>query len=373
MKNCKNCSYQNDDEFIYCQECGERLDGKKICFDCKKEVPGEAKFCGYCGYSLKKDHKSYLNLFTKIAYLVVILLCMIAVFFPILEETDISSIGDYTIEKIDIFRLISSSFLNDGYKEIRKFFVITTVVIACLSVLTTLALGIISIIKIISSLVNNKKEIKHDLYLLPIFSYLVFFFIISSLFDPGYMHQDYYVCPFALGVIVIAVVIIVIAKILGLIVDSKEISKRKWIITSFKLASFVFLLTGLFLFNSRIVVRPIRDNNDYYNYLESIINFIRPESDRDLQFVFLALSIIGMAYLCITSIVLSQKKQGLIKFIVDNVIYGVIITLFILSIIGFNEKQEIKMLGTFISLIVLSVLSFGLNISSFVIEKTEKK
>ena len=50
---CKNCGQENPDDFTFCQSCGKRLDGKKICPVCQAKIDEEAKFCGFCGTNLE--------------------------------------------------------------------------------------------------------------------------------------------------------------------------------------------------------------------------------------------------------------------------------------------------------------------------------
>ena len=49
---CKNCGYENAEDLTFCQNCGKRLDGKKICSVCGAKIDEDAKFCGVCGANL---------------------------------------------------------------------------------------------------------------------------------------------------------------------------------------------------------------------------------------------------------------------------------------------------------------------------------
>lgn len=46
---CKNCGHENAEDLTFCQNCGKRLDGKKICSVCGAKIDEDAKFCGICG------------------------------------------------------------------------------------------------------------------------------------------------------------------------------------------------------------------------------------------------------------------------------------------------------------------------------------
>ena len=49
---CKKCGAENPENFKFCQNCGNRLDGKKICTSCGAQIDEDAKFCGVCGKSV---------------------------------------------------------------------------------------------------------------------------------------------------------------------------------------------------------------------------------------------------------------------------------------------------------------------------------
>lgn len=50
---CENCKKENDDDAIFCFNCGLRLVAKKeeniYCQECGQKLPLDAKFCLYCG------------------------------------------------------------------------------------------------------------------------------------------------------------------------------------------------------------------------------------------------------------------------------------------------------------------------------------
>ncbi len=47
---CNTCGAENPEEAVYCMQCGNRLDGKKVCPKCGGLVDGAANFCMICGY-----------------------------------------------------------------------------------------------------------------------------------------------------------------------------------------------------------------------------------------------------------------------------------------------------------------------------------
>ncbi|MCM1131564.1 MAG: zinc ribbon domain-containing protein [Roseburia sp.] len=53
--NCKYCSTENDEDAVYCINCGRRLDEKLICSSCGVENDVDSKFCKECGHALFKS------------------------------------------------------------------------------------------------------------------------------------------------------------------------------------------------------------------------------------------------------------------------------------------------------------------------------
>ena len=52
---CKACGTINNDDAIFCKQCGVRLDGKKVCKSCGAENDLDAKFCNKCGVLIEDD------------------------------------------------------------------------------------------------------------------------------------------------------------------------------------------------------------------------------------------------------------------------------------------------------------------------------
>ncbi|MDE6471726.1 MAG: zinc ribbon domain-containing protein [Clostridia bacterium] len=55
---CYHCGQENDEEAIYCKQCGMRVDGKVECPSCNKLIDSDSQFCGYCGHNLEESYAS---------------------------------------------------------------------------------------------------------------------------------------------------------------------------------------------------------------------------------------------------------------------------------------------------------------------------
>lgn len=53
--NCKFCNALNDEDAVYCINCGKKLDGKLVCPSCGMENDEDAQFCKECGKTLLKS------------------------------------------------------------------------------------------------------------------------------------------------------------------------------------------------------------------------------------------------------------------------------------------------------------------------------
>ncbi|MDE5855894.1 MAG: zinc-ribbon domain-containing protein [Anaeroplasmataceae bacterium] len=53
--NCRYCNAENDEDAVYCINCGKKLDGELICPSCGAKNEGDAKFCKECGHNLFKS------------------------------------------------------------------------------------------------------------------------------------------------------------------------------------------------------------------------------------------------------------------------------------------------------------------------------
>ncbi len=57
---CKKCGFFNADNAKFCSDCGARLDGKKDCRFCGKQLDEESAYCSYCGAKMESG-SSFIN------------------------------------------------------------------------------------------------------------------------------------------------------------------------------------------------------------------------------------------------------------------------------------------------------------------------
>ena len=52
---CYHCGQENNDEAVFCKQCGQRVDGKIQCPTCNQLIDYDSQFCEYCGNSLQEE------------------------------------------------------------------------------------------------------------------------------------------------------------------------------------------------------------------------------------------------------------------------------------------------------------------------------
>ena len=53
MKKCPICGIENEEQFTFCSQCGEKLDDKIHCPSCNELIQKNSVFCGFCGAKIK--------------------------------------------------------------------------------------------------------------------------------------------------------------------------------------------------------------------------------------------------------------------------------------------------------------------------------
>lgn len=101
---CKHCGYINDEDALFCIQCGRRMDGKLVCHTCGTVNDDDSKFCKECGNALvsktmqKKSSSSTDKMKTvklimsviSLSYASFILLyCFGACFAPFIQGTNV--------------------------------------------------------------------------------------------------------------------------------------------------------------------------------------------------------------------------------------------------------------------------------------------
>ncbi|MCX4362737.1 MAG: zinc ribbon domain-containing protein [Clostridia bacterium] len=52
---CFNCGQENNEDAVFCKQCGLRVDGKVVCQKCNRLIDYDSQFCEFCGNSRKED------------------------------------------------------------------------------------------------------------------------------------------------------------------------------------------------------------------------------------------------------------------------------------------------------------------------------
>ena len=58
---CPKCGFENQDDAVFCEECGHKLDEKLTCPSCGAELREGAKFCVKCGAKIDSDNNSVIT------------------------------------------------------------------------------------------------------------------------------------------------------------------------------------------------------------------------------------------------------------------------------------------------------------------------
>lgn len=56
---CKKCGTHNVLDAKFCKNCGQRLDGKKVCIHCGKLIDDDAIYCSYCGGNINATKEEF--------------------------------------------------------------------------------------------------------------------------------------------------------------------------------------------------------------------------------------------------------------------------------------------------------------------------
>ena len=56
---CYHCGQENNDEAVFCKQCGQRVDGKEQCPSCGQLIDCDSSFCEYCGFNLEEENYDF--------------------------------------------------------------------------------------------------------------------------------------------------------------------------------------------------------------------------------------------------------------------------------------------------------------------------
>lgn len=185
---CQRCKTENDEDAIYCKNCGVKLSGVEVCPHCQTENSLDSIFCKKCGSVLKKavpvkekkSKKNILSLLGRIFSFVSFILCAIIIVFNFgicfgnFFELDGTGVNLFEIIK-DLQNIeIDMDIYNSGYYLLS---VLSTNVLSllgiCVSMVGTFVVLVYYTVKAVRSFLNNKELISLERGLLYSFLFLL--------------------------------------------------------------------------------------------------------------------------------------------------------------------------------------------------------
>lgn len=207
--NCLKCNYENNDDAIYCENCGSKLVDKHRCKKCGSIINDKAHFCKYCGHKqinektgelIVKESKTKLTRIANISLVASIMLItvfmLIACFLPIIK-LDSSNLENSETDKIGLFNLIDSikdysctvdesvAQLDKVNFYLSKIIVIVSIIVAIIIVATSLGFIIYHSIQVIL------KKDKHLSSVLKWFGVAFTTVIVMTVIASGYYIYSY--------------------------------------------------------------------------------------------------------------------------------------------------------------------------------------
>ncbi|MDE7209541.1 MAG: zinc ribbon domain-containing protein [Clostridia bacterium] len=55
---CYHCGQENNDEAVFCKQCGQRVDGKMQCPKCNQQIDCDSQFCEFCGNAVQEEQET---------------------------------------------------------------------------------------------------------------------------------------------------------------------------------------------------------------------------------------------------------------------------------------------------------------------------
>ena len=394
MKKCPICGIENEEQFTFCSQCGEKLDdkihcpscneliqknsvfcgfcgakikNKKNCPYCNEENPYDANFCSFCGKEIVKSkvkqdrntekNKEILNFVAKIVYIVLCFLCIVSVFLPVYKA--IISNNFISIESdVSIFDFLKSEYWSNVYLYDEYYgtgwssnYIISTNsriiipgVVTIIGALAAIAFSIIGIVKN-SIVINDKKQNpNHKFGIIGIGLYFVYVFTTVFTCDGLYstliggQRNKYTLSAMPIIMLILCLGSLITFKVLELCFENKKRNVNEWVSFGLKMGAFVFLFVAMFLICGPI----IKQYGQVLPYSFSNVSLLS-EKHENLSAILWIIIMCGMVGLIVDYVstmfncLFDSDKKTSNKNLINIICFGAgVILLFILSRIYLN-------------------------------------
>lgn len=407
-KECPKCNKLINENAKFCGFCGTRVDNKIECQNCHKEIDSNLDFCPFCGSEIKtkihhqpKTQNNVFNLISKIILLSLSCLFIVGVFLSFMTanisgdiinlENDFSGkLYIYDFFKKDLFGLFITrdKVIGTGYKasyvvsyNIR---LVLLIVITYLGIIATLTTSIISVIKNSIS-IANKNELPN--YKIAISSGLCYFALTFGMIQSltGLCSYDNYfdLSLSTMPIIMLIISIISIITITTFNIIQNKLSIKKYISLGLRSLSFILSLITIFLICGNVItIDTASSTSTSVGMTYSILFSLVLELSNEGAVIPLILLIVAVlitlytifgTYTKVYKLTEKYSIKGLVNSIINN---ALIVVLFILTIIltqstfASMENQITNLVSIssgFIVALIFTIISLGLDISSFVL------
>ena len=172
---CPYCGTENKKDVFYCQSCGKRLDGKLACPECGWELPENSEFCIMCGAKIKKVTPSAVVKETEISKKVSKIMQILSHSFAILIASLVmiftvfmgltysgSNMGQFSgqMGKLNLFYFFGEAYknLNESVHWVGWVMTILSSVICAVTLIVVVIIAIIAIVRSSKYLAGKDEE-----------------------------------------------------------------------------------------------------------------------------------------------------------------------------------------------------------------------
>lgn len=376
MKVCKHCGYENEDSFIFCGNCGKRIDGKKDCKYCNFSFDERMKYCPNCGkeyVEIKeskikkkiddlKENKVVLDKFSLAIFIILVSFTLLGVFIPY-YKSELTFTGAFVSSEptwgslyllfdgnyyTTLYDILSSTSSDSGY--IVDIF--RLVYIAILAILT-LVFSIISLINLVGSIkdINNVKMIHVKASLIS-YTLLVFG---SATLSYG---CNVSLSPFFIVFIVISLALFLARYIYKEIFIANEKYLFKYIKDGVSFIAILFLLISLILVS-------FNEFSVQYSFISIDFNAIGSNSNSygtDIAFL-----LVFVAFILFTFLKVFTKSIDKVKYIIYSSFSYVLFYVLIILIGTGLSVEGASLSSSLIASIVFGSIAFAFDLTSFIV------